>query len=106
MWHMGANAHHQSWSDVPLSHIYSLLRDLRAVRLYVPTDFDPSIQHLARQHCDEATLTVEGIALAEAIANSLGLHPRWYRDPQATIRGYASEVHRKMTRQQAQAEKC
>ena len=102
---MVANAHYHSWSDVPLSHIHSLLRDLRAPRIYIPMDFDTSIRHLIRQHCDEATFTVEGLALAQAIANGLRLHPQWYRDPQATIRGYAGEVFRKMTLQRALAEK-
>ena len=102
---MVSNNRYQSWSSVPLSQIHGLFTDLQAVRIYVSTDFDQSIQHLVRRHCDEATLTVEGLALAQAIANSLRLHPRWYRDPQATIRGYAGEVFRKMRLQQALMEK-
>ncbi len=101
---MVAIAHFQSWSDIPLAHIHAMLRDLRAIRIYLPTDFDASIQHLVRQHCDEATLTVEGIALAQAIANALQLRPHWYRDPRATIRAYEGEIYRKMTLRQALAE--
>ena len=94
-------AGYRAWRDVPVTDLIKLLNRLNAGVVYCPQQLPDRMMSLAlvpRRADDQLVSAVEGLDLAIAIADELGLDYSIYSHEQATIRGIRNAVLRQSPR--------